>query len=230
MGVRYYLATSAQATSAARAHPDLTELATSGPWVIFEVADSELVEPLENEPAVLDGQSHNQHEWICSERDANDKCAGPAVTWYLDPDTEGVFLAASGPEEWQRVDVDDPDPEVRPVPSAEVSDLEVDTDRISFDVDRVGTPVLVKASYFPNWQASGADGPYRVAPNLMVVVPTEEHVELSYGRQPVEWIGYALTLLGIGLAIFLATRPPVAGLRAWTHRRPEPARHFAPAS
>ncbi|MET0904228.1 MAG: 6-pyruvoyl-tetrahydropterin synthase-related protein, partial [Acidimicrobiales bacterium] len=211
MGVRYYLATSAQATTAARAHPDLTELATSGPWVIFEVADSELVESLDNEPAVLDGQSHNQHEWICSERDANDKCAGPAVTWYLDPDTEGVFLAASGPEEWQRVDVDDPDPEVRPVPHAEVSDLEVDTDRISFEVDRVGTPVLVKASYFPNWQASGAEGPYRVAPNLMVVVPTEERVELSYGRQPVEWIGYALTMLGIGLAIFLATRPRSPG-------------------
>ena len=194
------------------------------------MADSELVESLDNEPAVLDGQSHNQHEWICSERDANDKCAGPAVTWYLDPDTEGVFLAASGPEEWQRVDLDDPQPEVRPVPHAEVSDLEVDTDRISFDVDRVGTPVLVKASYFPNWQASGADGPYRVAPNLMVVVPTEEHVELSYGRQPVEWIGYALTLLGIGLAIFLATRPRSPGFEPEPTADQEPARHFAPAA
>ena len=45
----------------------------------------------------------------------------------------------------------------------------------------------------------------------MVVVPTDEHVELTYGREPVEWIGYALTLLGIGLAILLATRPPVRG-------------------
>ncbi len=71
--------------------------------------------------------------------------------------------------------------------------------------------MLVKASYFPNWQVDGAEGPYRVAPNLMVVVPTDEHVELTYGRQPVEWIAYALTLLGIGLAIFLATRPPVRG-------------------
>ena len=45
MGVRYYLATSVEATTAARAHPDLTELATSGPWVIFQVADSDLVTP-----------------------------------------------------------------------------------------------------------------------------------------------------------------------------------------
>ena len=122
-----------------------------------------------------------------------------------------------GPDDWQRVDPTNPDPEVRPVPSAEVSDIEVGTDHISFDVDRVGTPVLVKASYFPNWQASGADGPYRVAPNLMVVVPTGEHVELTYGRQPVEWLGYALTLLGIALAIYLAARPPLRGLS------PEPA-------
>jgi hypothetical protein len=70
--------------------------------------------------------------------------------------------------------------------------------------------VLVKASYFPNWRVSGADGPYRVAPNLMVVVPTSTHVELRYGREPVEWLGYVLTLAGVGLAIFLAGRPALA--------------------
>jgi hypothetical protein len=212
MGARYYLATSVQATTAARAHPDLTELTTSGPWVVFEVADSALVEPLENEPAVLEGQRHNQHEWICDRRNADDKCDGPAVRWYLgDEGSQDVYLAQSGPDSWQRVDRHDPDPEVRPAPRAVVSGLDVGVDGISFDVDRPGAPVLVKASYFPNWRAAGAEGPYRVAPNLMVVVPTDEHVELTYGREPVEWIGYALTLLGIGLAVLLARRPPVRG-------------------
>ena len=51
---------------------------------------------------------------------------------------------------------------------------------------RPGAPVLVKASYFPNWEVSGAEGPYRVAPNLMVVVPTDTHVELHYGWTPVD--------------------------------------------
>ncbi len=36
---------------------------------------------------------------------------------------------------------------------------------------RSANPSLVRTSYFPNWDASGAEGPYRVAPNLMVVVP-----------------------------------------------------------
>ena len=75
-------------------------------------------------------------------------------------------------------------------------------DRISFDVDRTGSPVLVKTSYFPNWQATGANGPWRVAPNLMVVVPTSRHVELHYGFTPVDNLGRVVSvaaLAGVGL-------------------------------
>ena len=53
---------------------------------------------------------------------------------------------------------------------------------MSFHVDQVGVPVLVKVSYFPNWEVDGAEGPYRVAPNFMVVVPTQNDVRLHYGR------------------------------------------------
>ena len=64
-----------------------------------------------------------------------------------------------------------------------------------------GTPVLVKTSYFPNWQASGADGPWRVTPNLMVVVPTSRHVELHYGVHRLDLGAMGLTALGLaGLA------------------------------
>src|SRR3546814_5653242 len=98
------------------------------------------------------------------------------------------MIASAGPDEWRHVttsewrDASTGDADAAPAPrrtgDTTVSDLEVDTDRISFTVDEVGEPVLVKASYFPNWQVSGADGPYRVAPSLMVVVPTDEQVEL----------------------------------------------------
>jgi uncharacterized membrane protein len=104
----------------------------------------------------------------------------------------------------------------------EVSNPVIDDDSISFDVDRVGEPVLVKMSYFPNWQASGAEGPYRVAPNFMVVVPTDTHVELTYGRTSVEWLSYALTLLGImGLVLLV---------RAGAYRFHSPKREPEPES
>jgi hypothetical protein len=41
--------------------------------------------------------------------------------------------------------------------------------------------VKVKISYFNRWRVSGANGPYRISPNLMVVIPTSHNVQLVYG-------------------------------------------------
>ena len=86
---------------------------------------------------------------------------------------------------------------------------------VSFHVSRVGTPVLVKVSYFPNWHASGADGPWRVTPNLMVVVPTSHDVTLSYGRSSADDLGQLATLVGlvalVGLFVVALGSPPGCG-------------------
>ena len=95
------------------------------------------------------------------------------------------------------------------LPPVEVSDLQISDNSISFSVDQVGVPVLVKASYFPNWDVEGAEGPYRVAPNFMVVVPTSNQVTLTYGTSWVEYLGYALTLLGLVLLVVLWRKGPV---------------------
>jgi hypothetical protein len=217
MGVRYYLAFTEEAIAAASQHPDLTEVADDGVWHVYLVADSEMVVPLVNEPAVLTGVEPGMH-WV-----------GPNSKWFEDPTRWDVFLAESGPESWQRVAVgeqppkDDAvvdssrpgwtredvltDPEARPLPAITVSAIDVQREGISFDVSEPGVPVLIRTSYFPNWQASGADGPYRVSPNLMVVVPTSTHVELSYGWTPVDIGSYAVSGLGIAGALLLARRP-----------------------
>jgi hypothetical protein len=206
MGVKYYMATSQNAIDQARQQPDLREIARSGPWVVFEVADSELVTPLENEPAVVEGIDDTQRLWLEEPRDASGRFDGPSVQWFKDATAWGVALASSGPDEWQRVKVGEV-PEQRPMPEVEVSNVKTGDEGVGFDVDKVGTPVLVKISYFPNWKASGADGPYRVAPNLMVVVPTDTHVSLTYGRTGVEYLSYTLTLLGIVGLVLLIRRP-----------------------
>jgi hypothetical protein len=198
MGVRYYLTTSDVTRAQAEDHADLTQVAESGPWTVFEVADADLVEPLTNLPAVLTDVGDAQGEWLPT-----------AVDWYLDPSAQDVFLAADGPPEWPRIEADDVPP-IEPVAQATVSDIRTGDDRISFDVDQVGVPVLVKASYFPNWEADGAEGPWRVTPNLMVVVPTDPHVELHYGWTAIDLLGWALTLGGIVGLVVLARRPPVA--------------------
>jgi hypothetical protein len=198
MGVRYYLAFSETALTAARQHPDLTEVASSDPWFVFEVADAELVAPLAYEPAVLSGVSDAGDEWL-----------EPSTDWYTDADARDVLLASSGPQEWDRVDTGQEPAQVAVDPVA-VSAIEATDDAITFDVDQIGRPVLVKASYFPNWEVEGGDGPYRVTPNLMVVVPTEEHVELRYGRTGVDLLAWALTGLGLLAVVALVRRPSPA--------------------
>jgi hypothetical protein len=66
--------------------------------------------------------------------------------------------------------------------------------------------VIVKTSYFPNWTAHGADGPWRATPNFMVVVPTSRDVSLQYSTTTAENLGRAGTAAGVvgvaGLAIW----------------------------
>ncbi|MDP9070374.1 MAG: 6-pyruvoyl-tetrahydropterin synthase-related protein [Actinomycetota bacterium] len=205
LGVRYYLALTPEAQAQARGRPDLRPVARSGPWSVnypdgtkqrtwevYEVEGSELVAPLAREPVVVKGVAKGGEEWLSL-----------AVDWYQDPARWSIPLATDGPDEWARVTeppaAGEPGRAVRP---AKVDHIRAGDDRISFDVDRPGSPVLVKASYFPNWRASGAEGPWRVTPNLMVVVPTARHVELHYGFTPVDGLAWALTALGlVGLVV-----------------------------
>jgi hypothetical protein len=210
MGVKYYMALSPEAVQQADADEDLTEVATSDSWHVYEVADAPLVEPVQSMPAVVTNVEKGGRGWLKM-----------SEAWYLDPSRWETLLAVSGPKEWQRIRSGD-QPELEDVDPIEVTNIDEGTSTISFDVSDVGTPVLVKTSYFPNWQVSGAKGPWRVAPNFMVVVPTSEHVRLHYGRTPVDWLGWVLTFFGLGLAFVLWRRPPLA-VPAWV-QRPRPWR------
>ena len=216
-GVRYYLAFSEQALRQARDAPGLSEVDASGPWVVFEVEGSEPVSGLSELPVVLEDVDGSEDGWLV-----------PSVAAFLAGE-DGPVLAADGPMNWPRMSVppvaEGPDgngvdldraeamrrlavalPAAAPRVAAEpavVSEVVRRDHSISFRVDRVGSPVLVRTSYFPNWSVSGADGPYRVTPNFMVVVPTGNEVRLTYGRSLVEWLGVVLMLLGLAAAVSL---------------------------
>src|SRR5581483_7170099 len=120
----------------------------------------------------------------------------PSVAWYDDPSAWPVELAAGGPASWPRVRTGTAPPRI-PVAGTTVSGVRQSFESIRFHVSRVGSPVLVKVSYFPNWSATGAAGPWRVTPNLMVVVPTSHDVTLTYGPTATDRLGGALSVLGL---------------------------------
>ncbi|MDI6716124.1 MAG: 6-pyruvoyl-tetrahydropterin synthase-related protein [Actinomycetota bacterium] len=67
------------------------------------------------------------------------------------------------------------------VHGARVTNVKITDDEIKFTTNAVGVPHWVKISYFPNWKAEGAEGPYLASPSLMMVVPKQKHVRLYYG-------------------------------------------------
>jgi hypothetical protein len=227
--VRYYLAFTDSMKAKAAEDDRLTEVASSGPWKVYEIEDWGLVEPLDQLPVVVPGLDTSP----LRPKQARDHWLEVGMSWFQDREVwEGSVPVAGGPTAWPRVPVEvvaDPVTgeqkptddrylaKVEPVgtipqtelPPVEVSDLEVRDDGMSFKVDRVGVPVLVRMSYFPNWKVEGAQGPFRAAPNFMVVVPTENEVTLRYGWTPIDGIAYSLTGLGLAGLVVLWRLGPV---------------------
>lgn len=227
LGVRYYMAYSNDAKTNADANPDLRQVATVRDrdgippqgWKIYEVEDHATVAPLAYEPIVVTPHSGTQAECFDRPPAAGERTAelGPweclAAGWWNDPNALDRPLAAGGPTSWARVPASQAKTAPkRRLPAVKVTEVHQTDDSVSFRVSRTGVPVVVRTSYFPNWEASGADGPWRVTPNFMVVVPTSRSVSLHYARSGPEILGIALS--GIGVVALV-------GLVLWRPRDPD---------
>jgi hypothetical protein len=219
LGVRYYLAYSPPIVQKADQQPELTKVATAGPWSVYEVRGSDLVVPLATQPVVVRDASVSRDSWL-----------ELGTSWFQNQSAWAAMPAADGPKEWQRIDLkqvsDRPTDsrnlavvgpaetiDAQALAAVTVTDVVQGDDRISFHVDKVGVPVLVRVSYFPNWKPSGAKGPYRVAPNLMLVIPTKNDVSLHYGWTGVDIGAYALTGLGLVGLVLLWRGPALLARR-----------------
>ena len=216
LGVRYFMASSPSVEAQANADPALRLVASSGPWRtayeggtvdttwdVYLVSGASVVAPLTRQPSVLAGVGPQQSSWL------------PVATqWYDDPGAWAHELVAGGPSSWprQRADVALAS-SGRPLSPVQVSGVQVSADQVRFHVDRTGIPVVVRVSYFPAWHASGALGPWRAEPNLLVVVPTSHDVTLSYGGTSAGWLGIGCSLVGLVLLVSLARRRHLLGLR-----------------
>ncbi len=207
LGVRYYIAFSPLAVAEADGDPQLRFVAQTRAWPapgvrwrIYLVRHSPLVQGLARTPAVLTGVG-SRPAWL-----------GANVTWWTTPADWSVEAAAAGPASWPRIASIRALRPTGALPAERVSDVRVGLQDISFHVSRLGVPTLVKISYYPRWQAHGAQGPYRVSPNLMVVIPTSHDVTLVYGTSRAGRVGALVSevTIGVGLAVAVA---------AWRRRR-----------
>ena len=218
LGVKYFMGFTPEAIAQASQQEGLTEVARSGPWVVYRVANSDVVTPLAVQPVVANISSSNPRErWL-----------EVGTSWFQRPEVWTTPIADNGPSEWQRVDVvvdeslreGEPNSNNRrvdvvkpavaltPVPldPVVVSNVNIGEESVKFSVDKIGVPVLVRVSYFPNWKVDGAKGPYRVAPNMMVVIPTSTNVSMHFGWNMRDYLAYLLSFAGIAWIVVTRRR------------------------
>ena len=218
LGVKYFMGFTTEAIAQASQQEGLTEVARSGPWVVYRVANSDVVTPLALQPVVANISSSNPRErWL-----------EVGTSWFQRPEVWTTPIADDGPSEWQRVDVvvdesqreGEPNSNNRrvdvvkpavaltPVPldPVVVSNVNIGEESVKFSVDKIGVPVLVRVSYFPNWKVDGAKGPYRVAPNMMVVIPTSTNVSMHFGWNLRDYMAYLLSFAGIAWIVVTRRR------------------------
>lgn len=226
LGVRYLMVRTDAAKAEAATADGLEFVALSGTWEIYQVTGSAIVEALDLEPVVVTPSEID--DWY-KPGDDRERHLELGTSWFQNRDSWPAVPVDEGPDDWQQVTasivddqrvepfddqrrrVDYVEPESAftptPLPAVTVSNVDIDQQSIAFSVDQIGVPVLVKVSYFPNWNVSGADGPFRAGANQMIVVPTSTDIELNYdARAGVDWFFYALTALGIALCVFWRRR------------------------
>jgi hypothetical protein len=185
--VDYYVSFTEDARLAAEQH-GLDVLAEAEPWTIFALPDADRIDVASMEPVVWAGE---------------EDFVDAALEWYDDVENLDSWLVEDGPADWRRVtSVDERLVDQKPYPGGGAVTITAFEDHeVSFTTTAVGQPHLIKVSYFPNWTVAGADGVYRVAPSLMLVVPTQSAVTLQFENRWVENLGMALTVitvLGLG--------------------------------
>jgi hypothetical protein len=183
----------------ANSDPSLSLVSTTGPWrtvyqgqtvittwSIYLIHNSSLVTPLTETPDVLTGVGAAQASWLpVSQR------------WYADPSSWSQQLVAGGLASWTRAPKGVAPAQHHALPAVTVSSVRSTDNQVSFHVNRIGVPVQVAVSYFPSWHVTGAEGPWRSEPNLMVVVPTSHNVTLTYGASGADKAGMVLSLFGL---------------------------------
>jgi hypothetical protein len=194
LGVDYFV-TFSDAAAAWAARESRLRLADAGAgWTLWTVS-SNLVEPGVRRPAVISDATWAEEveRWA---REVDDTTA-----WRVF-ETKGAAAALAAA------------PVVEPAQrEGRVLASSLGHRTVRFTTSAVGVPHIVRVSYFPNWRAEGAAGPYAVVPGFMLVVPTEAEVVLRFQATWVERIANAMSVIGAValLVLWIRSRPRARG-------------------
>ncbi len=192
MNIRYIIASSPEVIEDLKSDNTVRFLKEIEPFSFFEIKGKhDFVEIADNIPV-----KYKTDNWVWDMRN-----------WYFNIDNiDSPVLFDNGKEDMKNFQEIDKS-ELINVPKNPIENEgtiiyeKVENEKITFKTTGIGQPHIIKVSYFPNWKAIGAEGPYLVSPSFMMVIPTQEEVTIVYGKTLSNILGIALT--NTGLAILL---------------------------
>ena len=186
---------------------DVVREADFPPYTIYRVRNNgdRYVSVLDNEPVLLVTKNRQQEafQWFRK----SDMSTLVAFKEELEPEDTARFKTIIHDK------LPDTLPALRVLPKAGQPNQDrgpikeiIRPEEIVIETKNVGLPHLVRVSYHPNWHVEGADRIYLVSPSFMLIYPTQERVRLYFGPSFPNYLGWALSLLGlmfvIGYSIF----------------------------
>ncbi len=213
MNIEYFITCTEEVTADTKADGRTTLLATFGDYNIFRIAGmTGYAEVMQNQPVKIDIPQVQWRDMAVKWYEDMSVLKTPIILDNGDPALAGFASitldqvlpadqttsgdqAATGDE--ATADLPITIPQVPYTTEGHVVSEQLDNEKFTFDVDQaaVGKPVWVKVSYFPNWHVSGAKGPFLASPSFMMVIPTQTHVVMTYGRTWANTFGQTLEII-----------------------------------
>ncbi len=196
LGVDYFISYTESITKKAHESSKLIHLFSSGPFTVFGI-ESEKVELVNQEIIEFEKVPYFERTLSALFRDT-------AYSNFFAESYENFQNLSS-----QRIiEISSSSPQLQKSMSGEVgiSDLTITSERIAFSTDRPNELHLIKVSYFPNWEIVNGEGPYRISPSFMAVVPYSENVEINFAKTKLESFSFYIALFSLLSFVSLSIR------------------------
>jgi hypothetical protein len=184
MNVRYMIASSDEAKNKLDENPDATLIAKFDVFNFYEInTTNKYVEVLKYEPYKI-----KTDDWYES-----------ILPWFNYDDPDKAFIIWDQGEDEIKNFKDITADEVTNLDKhltytdGEVLSEKIENEKITFKTTAVGVPHIIKVSYFPNWKAEGALGPFAISPSFMMVIPTQSDVTVYYGSTTIDVVSRTIT-------------------------------------
>lgn len=184
MNIRYMIASSPEVQAELDKNPDAELMAKFDVFNFYEInTTNKYVEILKNIPVKV----------------KTEKWYDAILPWFKYDDPDRAFIIwDQGEKGLENFKLISPDAvtkveKISIKTDGEVLKEHVENEKITFKTTAIGVPHLIKISYFPNWKAIGADGPYAISPSFMMVIPRQENVTLYYGSTKEDVIARTFT-------------------------------------